>query len=327
MDSARLLEKGKLIEIRPHTRFVHFPRHRHNYVELIYMCSGSTTHIINGTQKVVLQTGDLLFLNQAVYHEILPAAQDDVAVNFIILPQFFDRSFAMLQQENVLRDFLVSTLSGESAFAGYLHIRAHDILPVHNLLENMIWTLLENKRGVNDLNETTMGLLLLNLSLFAQDINQAGPRPHGREHRLCGAAIHRSPLPGRHPGRRGRSGAPARLHRQPSADPPHRPEFPPAAPAAQAAAGGLPAEPYPSAGGDHPGEHRLREQQLFLPPLPGPIRLFPLPNTGQAGQSKRNTCSSLGCAPVSGSISSSRISFMYSFQRATTGLSACTFSA
>ena len=98
-----------------------------------------------------------------------------MAVNFIILPQFFDRSFAMLQQENVLRDFLVSTLSGESAFAGYLHIRAHNILPVHNLLENMIWTLLENKRGVNDLNETTMGLLLLNLSLFAQDINQAGP--------------------------------------------------------------------------------------------------------------------------------------------------------
>ena len=57
----------------------------------------------------------------------------------------------------------------------HVGIRAHDILPVHNLLENMIWTLLENKRGVNDLNETTMGLLLLNLSLFAQDINQAGP--------------------------------------------------------------------------------------------------------------------------------------------------------
>ncbi len=33
VDSARLLEKGKLIEIRPHTRFVHFPRHRHNYVQ------------------------------------------------------------------------------------------------------------------------------------------------------------------------------------------------------------------------------------------------------------------------------------------------------
>ena len=175
VDSEKLLEKGKLIEIRPHTRFVHFPRHRHNYVELLYMCSGTTTHILNGTQKMVLRQGDLLFLNQAVYHEILPAAEGDVGVNFILLPQFFDRSFRMLEQENVLRDFLISTLAGESAFAGWLHIAAGDILPVENLLENMIWTLLEKKPGVNLLNQTTMGLLLQNLTLFAENINRTLP--------------------------------------------------------------------------------------------------------------------------------------------------------
>lgn len=172
VDSEKMLEKGKLIEIRPHTRFVHFPRHRHNYVEVLYMCSGSTTHILNGSQKLVLQQGDLLFLNQAVYHEILPAGEEDVGVNFIILPQFFDRSFRMLEQENVLRDFLVSTLAGESAFAGWLHIEAGNILPVENLLENMIWTLLEKKAGVNLMNQTTMGLLLQNLTLFAENINR-----------------------------------------------------------------------------------------------------------------------------------------------------------
>ena len=138
VDSEKMLEKGKLIEIRPHTRFVHFPRHRHNYVEMLYMCSGSTTHILNGTQRMKLHTGDLLFLNQAVYHEILPASAEDVGVNFIILPQFFDRSFRMLERENVLRDFLVSTLSETSTFAGWLHIEAGEILPVENLLENMI---------------------------------------------------------------------------------------------------------------------------------------------------------------------------------------------
>lgn len=175
VDSEKLLEKGKLIEIRPHTRFVHFPRHRHNYVEMLYMCSGSTTHILNGSRELVLRQGDLLFLNQAVYHEILPAGEGDVGVNFIILPQFFDRSFRMLEQENVLRDFLVSTLSGESAFAGWLHIAARDILPVENLLENMIWTLLEKKPGVNLMNQTTMGLLLQNLTLFAEDINRTLP--------------------------------------------------------------------------------------------------------------------------------------------------------
>lgn len=172
VDSEKMLEKGKLIEIRPHTRFVHFPRHRHNYVEVLYMCSGSTTHILNGTQRMELHTGDLLFLNQAVYHEILPASEEDVGVNFIILPQFFDRSFRMLEQENVLRDFLVSALSETSTFAGWLHIATGDILPVENLLENMIWTLLEKKPGANLLNQTTMGLLLQNLTLFAENINR-----------------------------------------------------------------------------------------------------------------------------------------------------------
>ena len=174
VDSEKLLEKGKLIEIRPHTRFVHFPRHRHNYVELLYMCSGTTTHILNGTQKLVLRQGDLLFLNQAVYHEILPAAEGDVGVNFILLPQFFDRSFRMLEQENVLRDFLISTLAGESAFAGWLHIAAGDILPVENLLENMIWTLLRKNPAPNTINQISMGLLFLNLTSFADTIDREG---------------------------------------------------------------------------------------------------------------------------------------------------------
>ena len=52
IDSQKLLQKGRLIEIRPHTRFVHFPKHRHNYVEMVYMCSGSTTHIINDKEQI-----------------------------------------------------------------------------------------------------------------------------------------------------------------------------------------------------------------------------------------------------------------------------------
>ena len=36
IDSKKLLQKGKLIQVRPHTRFVHFPKHTHNYIEVIY---------------------------------------------------------------------------------------------------------------------------------------------------------------------------------------------------------------------------------------------------------------------------------------------------
>ena len=42
VDCNKLLQKGKLIEVRPHTRFVHFPIHKHNYVELVYITVGAS---------------------------------------------------------------------------------------------------------------------------------------------------------------------------------------------------------------------------------------------------------------------------------------------
>ena len=119
--------------MRPHTRFVHFPKHRHNYVEIIYMCRGTTTHIIDGS-RVVLEEGDLLFLNQHAEQEILPAGETDIAVNFIILPEFFDTAFWMMREKNALREFLMGTLGGNYGLSSYLYFHVSNILPVQNLV-------------------------------------------------------------------------------------------------------------------------------------------------------------------------------------------------
>ena len=91
VDAAKMLEKGKLMSIRPHTRFAPFPRHSHNYVEIMYMCRGKTVHRIDGDALVTLEAGELLFLNRHASHAIQRADAGDIAVNFIVLPQFFDR--------------------------------------------------------------------------------------------------------------------------------------------------------------------------------------------------------------------------------------------
>lgn len=163
IDSHKMLDQGKLIRVRPHTRFVNFPRHRHNYVEVVYMCQGQTTHIIDGT-RVVLKTGELLFLNQNAAQEILPAGREDIAVNFIILPEFFDTAFRMIsEEENSLRNFMVGCLCNDTQYSSYLHFRVSEILPVQNLVENMVWTLLNNQPNKNNINQLTMGLLFLQL--------------------------------------------------------------------------------------------------------------------------------------------------------------------
>lgn len=158
----KLLQPTKLITVRPHTRFVHFPEHTHDYVEIVYMCQGATTHIVNGTE-VELMTGELLLLGQNALQEILPAGENDIAVNFIIRPEFFSATLSYLgDDETPLRKFIVDCLCGENE-TGFLHFKVSDVLPVQNLVENLLWTLISdtpNKRGIN---QATMGLLFMQL--------------------------------------------------------------------------------------------------------------------------------------------------------------------
>jgi AraC-like DNA-binding protein len=159
----KLLQPSKLIAVRPHTRFVHFPEHSHDYVEIVYMCCGSTTHIVNGN-KILLKQGDLLFMNQSATHEIYEAGIDDVAVNFIVLPDFFSTPLSLIgEEETPLHNFLVGCLCRENIGSGYLHFEVSDILPIQNLLENLLFTLMHNTPSKRKVSQMTMALLFMQL--------------------------------------------------------------------------------------------------------------------------------------------------------------------
>ena len=163
INSQKLLEAGKLITLRPHTRFIDFPRHTHDYVEMIYMCKGSTTHIVNGT-KIKLFPGELLILNQSATHEVRRAEWEDVAVNFIILPEFFTTTLAELDEQSPLRSFLVDCLCGKNVGQGYLYFQVSRAIQIQNLMENLLITLFENKAFKRKVISLTMSLLFLHLT-------------------------------------------------------------------------------------------------------------------------------------------------------------------
>lgn len=171
INGARLLEEGKLITIRPHTRFIDFPPHSHDYIEVVYMCSGSSVHIINGN-TVTLNQGELLFLSCDAVHEIKRAEREDIAVNFIILPQFFDKALSMLgQEETPLKSFIIDALGGKSSDIRYLHFKVADVLPIQNLVENLLFTLISRTPNKRQLNQITLGLLFMQLTAFSERLS------------------------------------------------------------------------------------------------------------------------------------------------------------
>lgn len=163
VNSRKLLASGKLITFRPHTRFIHFPEHTHDYVEVIYMCSGETVHIVNG-REIRLEQGDLLFLNQSATHEVCRAGEKDIAVNFIVLPEFFSAPLSMIgEEETPLRKFLVDCLCGRNSGAGYLYFDVSEVKPIQNLLENLLWILIQETPARRKMSQMTMALLFMQL--------------------------------------------------------------------------------------------------------------------------------------------------------------------
>lgn len=153
---------GQLILLRPHVRVAHFPRHAHNYLEMVYMCRGSTRHVMGDGQEITLPEGGLMLLNQGMTHEVFQDDEGALAVNLLILPQFFDMAFDFADGESPLARFLFSVLRSSRRPAWLMYDTA-DSLPIRNLMESLIWSLLEGRPERLDLERATMALLFREL--------------------------------------------------------------------------------------------------------------------------------------------------------------------
>ncbi len=167
----KILPSGHLFGITTHTRFVDFPQHSHSYVEMVYQVSGSTTHIIGRRDKLRLTAGKLLLLGRGTEHEILAAAREDVAVNFILVPAFFDNAAMSLGSSNALSVFLKNNLGRDAGTGTYLIYDVAGSTILENLLENLVLLELEGAPVQRqELQRATLELLLRHLSGRSEDI-------------------------------------------------------------------------------------------------------------------------------------------------------------
>lgn len=171
IESEKFLRKDKMIAVRKHTRFIHFPKHKHNYIEINYVVNGQLKQKV-GKDEIVLKRGELLFLNQHMEHEIEACEREDIVVNFIIQPPFFQFIFHYLHEENKLTDFLINSLFHHSESGQYLYYKVSDVLEI----QDIIGKLLQEESNNSILSESTMklymGLLMIELIKNTDKIQQ-----------------------------------------------------------------------------------------------------------------------------------------------------------
>jgi hypothetical protein len=73
----------------------------------------------------------LLLLGQSAVHSVYRAGEKDVAINFIILPDFFTTTLSLMgEEETPLRRFLVDCLCGQNGGQEYLHFQVSRVKPL-----------------------------------------------------------------------------------------------------------------------------------------------------------------------------------------------------
>lgn len=162
IDSQLFLKQGRLVTVRHHSRFIEFPEHKHNYIEIVYVCAGEITHYIDG-KTLSMQPGDLLLMNQHVKHSVKRAELGDIGINFIALPEFFDIPLQMMRRQNVIADFLLGTLRQNQTVPQYLLFQLEGQKQISNLIENMIASVVCDSEHEDVINQYSMGLVFLYL--------------------------------------------------------------------------------------------------------------------------------------------------------------------
>ena len=144
--------RGRDVSVRTHTRYVDFPLHKHNYLEVMIVLSGSITHEIHG-EPVTLGEGDILVLNKHVAHSIKRADTPDIGVNIIISDSFVE----LLQRE--LSETVFSELAEQNSRPDgksvYLCFSAKGNKQIANIVENLLFELIEYSADMQILRSTT----------------------------------------------------------------------------------------------------------------------------------------------------------------------------
>ena len=161
---------------------MYFPAHRHNFVEVLNVCEGSLTNIID--RNIILPRFQNLMLRKLIEKKQLAFVNydffsvNDIAINFMVLPEFFDVAYSMAGNDNMLADFLVNVLRQDEERGEYLHFKVAEVLQIQNLLENIIYSLVNGEENRERINQTTMGLIFMYLIESVQYVEMRLPNQY-----------------------------------------------------------------------------------------------------------------------------------------------------
>ncbi|MGI6057453.1 MAG: AraC family transcriptional regulator [Bilifractor sp.] len=174
LDKEKMLNSGIMLSLSRHPRYVQFPLHKHDHVELTIMIQGNSVHHVNG-KTVEMKEGEILFLMQKSQHKVDLLEKNDIALYINILPEFFGKIFGSLEnKDTVIRRFCLDSLARGEA-GTFLHYRVSQDYRIQNLLNFIVYDLLFKPTMYKEAAEGSFGLLMKLLQTCTDNLDTYVP--------------------------------------------------------------------------------------------------------------------------------------------------------
>lgn len=133
------LKPEQNVAFSKHPRYIKFAEHRHSFIEMNYVYSGTCKQYIQG-KEVILHEGDLCLLDTNVTHAIDSASTNDIVINILIRTSYFD--YAMLQRlsgNDLLTNFFVNAIFQQKKESRYILFQNGQDSRLKELIQQALW--------------------------------------------------------------------------------------------------------------------------------------------------------------------------------------------
>lgn len=124
--------------IKKKLRYMDITTHRHNYLEMVYVYSGTLTQTINN-QSITMNAGEICILDTKAKHSIKALNSQDLAINFILTPEFFDGVFmTLLSDQNYVSNFIINSIYNRHKFNSFIVFHTSENKTIQNIMYNLL---------------------------------------------------------------------------------------------------------------------------------------------------------------------------------------------
>lgn len=133
-----LMPLNENIMISKHHRFIPIPKHKHDFIELSYVYSGTFVQTI-GKKTITLKEGEMCLLDMNIEHSIKAAGKDDIIINCLMRKDYFDTSLiTRLSSNDLICDFLVRAIYESKDYNNYCIFKSGGNSKLKDLMRDLM---------------------------------------------------------------------------------------------------------------------------------------------------------------------------------------------